>query len=101
MLIDPTLTASAVVSKDGGHYACLACGDEWQHKDVYRWWPVRIGWRPGGCKRFFGRHGFQIGGSLRGRVFGHTIHVGALKIIFGKDAHGDDGAKAPPSRGAK
>ena len=59
-------------------------------------WPIRLGWQPGGCSTFFGRHGWQIGservpvtdtssGCMPGSrdVFGQTFHIGALKIKLG------------------
>ncbi len=66
----------------------------YQDGDRYLLWPIRIKWRPYGT--YWGWHGFQVGTELcslsetskacipgHRRVFGQTLHVGPLKIVFG------------------
>lgn len=67
--------------------------------DRWAWWPVslRISWRFGNWRQWFKTHGWQIGSErvdpaltsracMPGfrRVFGWTLHLGPLKVCFGR-----------------
>lgn len=68
--------------------------------DGNRWqiWPIRLKWGDGISSGWFKTHGFQTGveptsdgTTARGcmpflrKVFGQTLHLGRLKIVFGRD----------------
>lgn len=56
-------------------------------KEEYRNWPISFAW----CKTFkvvsppyISTHGWQIGWKDYNRIYGWTLHIGRLKIKFGK-----------------
>ena len=52
--------------------------------DKYLNWPIRFGWEGRFKSRWFTTHGWQIGWDVnRKRIFGWTLHFGALKVLFG------------------
>lgn len=61
-----------------------------------QFWPIRLAW--GRSSSWFATHGWQVGSELCGRhetslgnapgrrdVFGWTLHLGLLKVLFGVD----------------
>jgi hypothetical protein len=77
-----------ITSDDAGIYTCHQCGNQWQRRERYVWWPVRVGWHLQGrpWRQFFAWHGWQVGSDgIEQRVFGQTFHIGRLFIAFGRD----------------
>jgi hypothetical protein len=60
----------------------LPIGDEYH---IYRYWPIRLDWARNTCHAFLCAHGWQTGWKCGARIYGWTLHIGALKIKFGKD----------------
>jgi hypothetical protein len=64
--------------------------------DRFYLWPIRVRWAPGRATRWFDWHGWQVGtesvsrvktsrACMPGyrRVFGQTLHLGPLLVMFG------------------
>ena len=77
--------ASRYVSSDGsGNYSCSLCDHTWRSYKRYLYWPIFFRWQRKASRKFFNWHGWQLGyEGLEQKVFGWTLHVGAIKICFG------------------
>ena len=75
-----------ISSDDSGKYTCGDCGNTWRARDRYLWWPIRLHWSRGPASRaWLKTHGWQVGwDGFEQRVFGRTLHVGPLKVMFGR-----------------
>lgn len=56
----------------------------------YRWWPIRIGWCVGGNHALLCWHGWpdkgaEIWPDATYKTCGWTLHIGYLKIKFGRE----------------
>lgn len=78
------LDSSKYISSDGaGNYNCSLCGHVWRGYKRYLYWPIFLRWQRGGSK-WITWHGWQLGyEGLEQKVFGWTLHLGALKVCFG------------------
>ena len=76
-----------IYSNDRGEYTCGDCGHRWMARERFLWWPIRLHWARGPAARtWFKTHGWQVGwDGIEQRVYGRTVHLGPLKILFGKD----------------
>lgn len=56
----------------------------WFHypEALWLWWPVKLKWKRHGACEVFAWHGFP----LHKNCHGWTLHVGALKVVFGSVA---------------
>lgn len=67
-------------------------------------WPISLKWSAATTSRWFRQHGWQVGsercsaadtsdGCMPGyrAVFGWTLHLGQLKVVFGRERVGDCG----------
>lgn len=73
-----------ISSNGNGEYTCHDCGHSWRARSRYLWWPIRLGWCPE-SSTWFTAHGWQVGwDGIEQRVFGRTLHLGPLKVVFGK-----------------
>jgi hypothetical protein len=55
----------------------------------WHYWPISIGWCRGSCNAFICWHGWPMDGTSMwpnaiGKDHGWTMHLGALKVYFGK-----------------
>lgn len=84
-IIDVTVS-NCCSSDDSGNYQCRSCGTRWKAGPRFLWWPIRLAWRRGSRhSRLFDMHGWQVGwDGIEQPVFGRTLHIGALKVIFGR-----------------
>jgi hypothetical protein len=74
-----------------GQYHCLKCGHVWKRNSRrYLYFPITLRWivpRKEHCTSWFdvSRHGWQVGHErFDYPIFGWTITLGALRIVFGK-----------------
>lgn len=76
--------ASKYIGSDcSGNYHCSLCDNKWRAYKRYLYWPIFLRWGMTSHK-FITWHGWQVGyEGLEQKVFGWTLHVGALKICFG------------------
>ena len=55
-------------------------------KKNYHMWPISISWfKPWNNPPYITTHGWQTGWKNGERIYGWTLHLGRLKIKFGKD----------------
>lgn len=76
---------SRYITSDGsGNYHCSLCDETWRGYKRYLYWPIAIHWQRKASHKFINWHGWQLGyEKIQQRVFGWTLHIGALKICFG------------------
>lgn len=76
---------SRYVSSDGsGNYHCSLCEHTWRAYKRYMYWPVAIRWQRKASHKWINWHGWQIAyEGIEQKVFGWTLHLGALKVCFG------------------
>lgn len=79
------LDGSKYIGSDGsGNYHCSLCDHKWRAYKRYLYWPIFLRWQRKATHKFINWHGWQIGyEGLEQKVFGWTLHIGALKICFG------------------
>ena len=76
---------SKYIGSDGsGNYSCSLCDHVWRAYTRFLYWPIFLRWQRGGAHKFITWHGWSIGYErLEQKVFGWTLHIGALKVCFG------------------
>ena len=76
---------SKYIGSDGsGNYNCTLCDHKWRAYKRYLYWPIFLRWNRLGSHKFITWHGWSVGyEGLEQKVFGWTLHIGALKICFG------------------
>lgn len=82
------MDSSRYIGSDGsGNYNCSLCDHTWRGYKRYLYWPIFLRWQRKGSHKFITWHGWSVGyEGLEQKVFGWTLHVGALKICFGSAA---------------
>ena len=81
-----TLGLHGVMSDDHGLYTCNECGEQWQARSRYLWWPIRLRWSDRRASKWLGSHGVEVeADGVEQRVFMRVWHLGRLKIIFGRE----------------